>query len=244
MKKQKPLVGIIMGSKSDWPTMKHAADLLSKLGIPHEKRVVSAHRTPDLMASYAIAARARGAEVVLATNDKDLFQLVDEHVKVYSTNKTDLAAPADSFALLGAEAVWKKWAVTPPQIADVLALIGDSADNIPGVPGLGPKGAASLLAAHGSLDALLADLDAVKNERIREKLKTSRAQIEENREMVRLDLDLPLPAPLHELTVRPRPAELAIELAKCEFKSLLAEVRAEATAPAPAPAAHAQGELF
>ena len=84
----------------------------------------------------------------------------------------------------------------------------------------------------------------MKNERIREKLKTSRAQIEENREMVRLDLDLPLPAPLHELTVRPRPAELAIELAKCEFKSLLAEVLAEATAPAPAPAAHAQGELF
>ena len=198
----------------------------------------------DLMASYAVAARARGDEVVLATNDKDLFQLVDDRVKIYSTNKTDLVAPTDSFALLGAEAVWKKWAVTPPQIADVLALVGDSADNIPGVPGLGPKGAASLLAAHGSLDALLADLDAVKNERIREKLKTSRAQIEENREMVRLDLDLPLPAPLHELTVRPRPAELAIELAKCEFKSLLAEVRAEATAPAPAPAAHAQGELF
>ena len=207
----------------------------------------------DLMASYAVAARARDIirvisepsdEVVLATNDKDLFQLVDDRVKIYSTNKTDLVAPTDSFALLGAEAVWKKWAVTPPQIADVLALVGDSADNIPGVPGLGPKGAASLLAAHGSLDALLADLDAVKNERIREKLKTSRAQIEENREMVRLDLDLPLPAPLHELTVRPRPAELAIELAKCEFKSLLAEVRAEATAPAPAPAAHAQGELF
>ncbi len=66
MKKQKPLVGIIMGSKSDWPTMKHAADLLSKLGIPHEKRVVSAHRTPDLMASYAKAARARGIQVVIA----------------------------------------------------------------------------------------------------------------------------------------------------------------------------------
>jgi len=66
MKNQKPLVGIIMGSKSDWPTMKHAADLLSKLGIPHEKRVVSAHRTPDLMASYAKAARGRGIQVVIA----------------------------------------------------------------------------------------------------------------------------------------------------------------------------------
>jgi len=200
----------------------------------------------DLMASYATAARARGDEVVLATNDKDLFQLVDDHTKVYSTNKTDLAAPGEAFALLGAESVRKKWDVTPPQIADVLALIGDSADNIPGVPGLGPKGAAALLAAHGSLDALLADLGAVKNVRIREKLLTSRAQIEQNREMVRLDLDLPLPAPLDDLVLQPRPAELAVELEKCEFKSLLAEVRAEVAIPSTPPAIPppAQGELF
>ena len=206
----------------------------------------------DLMASYAIAAHARGDETVLATNDKDLFQLVNDRVKVYSTNKADLAAPADTFALLGADAVRKKWNVTPPQIADVLALIGDSADNIPGVAGLGPKGAATLLATHGSLDALLADLDAVKNDRIREKLKAARAQIEQNREMVRLDLDLPLPAPLADLVLKPRPAELAAELEKCEFKSLLAEVRAEvgsapAVAAAPTPTAVAlpvQGDLF
>jgi len=206
----------------------------------------------DLMASYAIAAHARGDETVLATNDKDLFQLVNDRVKVYSTNKADLATPADTFALLGADAVRKKWNVTPPQIADVLALIGDTSDNIPGVAGLGPKGAAALLATHGSLDALLADLDAVKNDRIREKLKAARAQIEQNREMVRLDLDLPLPAPLSGLALKPRPAELATELEKCEFKSLLAEVRAEASnasvvTAAPIPAAvmpSAQGELF
>ena len=202
----------------------------------------------DLMATYATVARARGDSVVLATNDKDLFQLVGDHIKVYSTNKTDLALPSDTFALLGADAVRKKWDVTPPQIADILALVGDTSDNIPGVPGLGPKGASTLLATHGSLDALLADLDAVGNERIREKLKTSREQIEQNREMVRLDLDLPLPAPLDALALRPRPAELAIELEKCEFKGLLAEVRAEAASvqsPAPlAIPAPAQGELF
>jgi DNA polymerase-1 len=219
----------------------------------------------DLMASYAVAARARGDDVVLATNDKDLFQLVNGNVKVYSTNKADLAAPSDAFALLGIDAVRKKWGVEPGQIGDVLSLIGDSVDNIPGVDGLGPKGAANLLAMHGSLDALLADLEAVKNERVREKLKAARAQIEQNREMVRLDLDLPLPEPLDALSIRPRWPELIAELEKCEFKSLLAEVRAEAagagaaTAP-PAPAvspappaapaspkpstAHSQGELF
>jgi DNA polymerase-1 len=200
----------------------------------------------DLMATYTVAARARGDEVVLATNDKDLFQLVDGNVKVYSTNKADLAAPSDAFALLGVDAVRKKWAVEPPQIADVLALIGDTVDNIPGVEGIGPKGAAALLAAHGSLDALLADLDSVKNERIREKLKAARAQIEQNREMVRLDLDLPLPQPLDALGIRPRWPELIAQLEKCEFKSLLAEVKAEAgvAAAKAAPTSTVQGELF
>ncbi len=200
----------------------------------------------DLMGSYAVAARDRGDKVVLATNDKDLFQLVGDCVKVYSTNKADLAAPSDAYALLGVEAVKKKWNVTPPQIGEVLALIGDSVDNIPGVDGLGAKGAATLLNNHGSLDAILADLDAVKNERMREKLKASRAQIEQNREMVRLDLDLPLPQPLDALSLKPRYADLVPELEWCEFKSLMAELRAEAAVQAPAPAAArpAQGELF
>ena len=61
-----PLVGIIMGSKSDWPTMRGAADVLSGLGIPHESRIVSAHRTPDLLAEYAKSARARGLLAIIA----------------------------------------------------------------------------------------------------------------------------------------------------------------------------------
>ena len=199
----------------------------------------------DLMASYACAARDRGDEVILATNDKDLFQLVGDRVKVYSTNKTDLANPTDAFALLGAEKVRAKWDVAPQQIGDVLALVGDSADNIPGVPGLGPKGAAKLLAEHGSLDAILADTGIVKNDRIREKLNASRDQIIQNREMVRLDLDLPLPAALDALTIRPRFPELITALEGCEFKSLLAEVKADAAqAHAMSTPAATQGDLF
>ena len=62
----KPLVGVIMGSSSDWETMKHAAQVLEDFGVPHERRVVSAHRTPDLMASYAKRAEKRGLEVIIA----------------------------------------------------------------------------------------------------------------------------------------------------------------------------------
>jgi len=63
---EKPLVGVIMGSKSDWETLKHAADTLAELGVAHEVRVVSAHRTPDLMFEYAETARSRGIEVIIA----------------------------------------------------------------------------------------------------------------------------------------------------------------------------------
>ena len=63
---EKPLVGIIMGSKSDWPTMQQAADVLKEFGIPHESRVVSAHRTPDWMNEYAKTAVDRGLQVIIA----------------------------------------------------------------------------------------------------------------------------------------------------------------------------------
>jgi 5-(carboxyamino)imidazole ribonucleotide mutase len=62
----KPLVGIIMGSQSDWATMRHAAEMLTTFGVPHEARIVSAHRTPDRMAEYAKSARARGLKVIVA----------------------------------------------------------------------------------------------------------------------------------------------------------------------------------
>ncbi len=194
----------------------------------------------DLMASYACAARNRGDSVVLATNDKDLFQLVDDLVKVYSTNKADLLQPKDTHVLLGAEAVLKKWGVAPHQIGDILALVGDAVDNIPGVQGLGPKGAATLINAHGSVEQLVANLDRVTKDSLREKLTAARDQIHQNREMVRLDLDLPLPVPLDELKIQPRYPNLLPILERCEFKTLTEEIRAEA-AKVQQPA---QGELF
>lgn len=213
-------------------------DLVPKMGLASLS--LPDTEADDLIASYTVAARAAGIEVVLATNDKDLFQLVDGGVRIYSTNKTDLASPKDSHALLGEAAVIQRWGVPPGRIGDVLALTGDSADNIPGLPGLGPKTTASLLAEHGSLDAILANPAAVKNEKLREKIENGRTQIESNREMVRLDLDLPLPAPIAALKIAPRYEELIVALERCEFKGLLNEVRAEAGAVQP----RQQGEFF
>jgi 5'-3' exonuclease len=182
----------------------------------------------DLMGCYAIAAcKQPEMEVVLATNDKDLYQLVGPCVKVYTTAKADLASPKDAFALLGEDQVSAKWEVPPNLIGDVLALAGDSVDNIPGV-GLGRKTAAALIREFGGLESLLANIDKVKSARTREKLVDSRDQILENRKMVDLDCDLELPVPIDELQIRPDYPNLIRALEQCEFKSLLQEIRDEA----------------
>jgi 5'-3' exonuclease len=183
----------------------------------------------DLMGCYAIAACKRPQmEVVLATNDKDLYQLVGPCVKVYTTAKADLASPKDAFALLSEDQVIAKWQVQPNLIGDVLALAGDSVDNIPGV-GLGRKTAAALLREFGGLDSLLANIDKVKSVRTREKLMNSRDQVLENRKMVDLDCHLELPVPIDELRIQPDYPNLIRVLEQCEFKSLLQEIRDEAT---------------
>jgi 5'-3' exonuclease len=182
----------------------------------------------DLMGCYAIAACKRAEmEVVLATNDKDLYQLVGPCVKVYTTAKAELASPKEAFALLGQDQVFAKWEVPPNLIGDVLALAGDSVDNIPGV-GLGRKTAAALIREFGGLESLLANIDKVKSARTREKLINSRDQILENRKMVDLDCDLELPVPIDELRIEPDYPNLIRRLEQCEFKSLLQEVRDEA----------------
>jgi 5'-3' exonuclease len=182
----------------------------------------------DLMGCYAIAACERpGMEVVLATNDKDLYQLVGPCVKVYTTAKADLASPKDAFALLGEDQVTAKWDVPPKLIGDVLALTRDTVDNIPGI-GLGRKTAAALIREFGGLEPLLNNIDKVKSVRTREKLANTRDKILQNRKMVELDCRLELPVPIDQLRVEPDYPELIASLESCEFKSLLQEVRDEA----------------
>jgi 5'-3' exonuclease len=183
----------------------------------------------DLMGCYAMTAcKRKGMEVVLATNDKDLYQLIAPCVKVYTTAKADLATPKDAFALLGEAEATAKWDVPPKMIGDVLALSGDSVDNIPGVPGLGRKTASALINEFGGLDNLLAKIDKVKSDKMRVKLATAREQIEQNRKMVELDCHMELPVPIDDLQIKPNYRALIAQLEKCEFKSLLQEVKDEA----------------
>src|SRR5258707_12982548 len=154
-------------TRKEMPTaMIPQLDFIQKLTPLLGFRTISLPNTEadDLMGCYAVAGyKQPQMEVVLATNDKDLFQLVGPCVKVYTTAKADLASPKDAFALLGEDQVTAKWDVPPGLIGDVLALTGDSVDNIPGI-GIGRKGAAALIREFGGVETVLANVEEIKSE--------------------------------------------------------------------------------
>ncbi len=195
----------------------------------------------DLIASYALAFEG---ETVIATNDKDILQLVSDRIRIYSTNKTDVRDKALGYGLLGVDEIREKWGVEPRRIHDVLALTGDSSDNIPGVDGIGQKTAGALINQFGSVERLLERTGEIKNDKVRAKVEGASERIRQNREMVRLDLDLELPAGVDELRIAPNYSALVEAVRGCEFKSLLREVEGEAGDRGGNPGSVVQGEMF
>lgn len=181
------------------------------------------HEADDLIASYAAAACKAGTEVVIATNDKDIYALAGEGVAIYSTNKSEAGDAKEGFALLGHAEVEGRWGVPPHLIPDVLALTGDTADNIPGVGGVGPKTAAKLVREHGRVALIAENPTVIQNAKLREKIAASAARLRDNLELVRLETDLPLPLPLDALGITPDHPAMAALAKRCEFRSLLAE---------------------
>ena len=138
----------------------------------------------DRIGQLAKRAEEEGYDVAIASSDKDFFQLINDRVKMLN--------PADkSGEPMDADAVEAKTGVRPHQIVDWLSLVGDAADNIPGVPGIGVKTAASLLNEFGSVDGIYERLEEVKREKQRESLAASEEVVRRNQALVALKLDLP-----------------------------------------------------
>jgi DNA polymerase-1 len=180
----------------------------------------------DIIASYAKAARAAGFDVTIVSSDKDLMQLVEPGISLLDTMKNEVIGPAQ---------VLDKFGVPPEQVGDVLALMGDTADNVPGVRGIGPKTAAELIREHGSVEGVIANIGAITKPKLKETLAASVEMARLSRELVRLKDDLPLPAPLDELTLKEPPHEpLAAFLKKHGFRAMLAKLGSTgANGPAP-----------
>jgi len=157
-------------------------------------------------------------QIIIASSDKDFMQLVSPQIGLLNPNDKSETIWAD-------EQVRGKAGVEPKQIVDWLSLMGDSVDNIPGVPGVGPKTAADLLKQFGSVAELYARLDEVKSERIRAALRGAAEAVRRNRELVRLREDLPCDFSPENLVERPADiAQLREMYRQWGFKGLLAEL--------------------
>jgi DNA polymerase-1 len=195
------------------PQLKLVREVARAFNIPQVE--VEGFEADDVIAT--LTARARDhADVTIVSTDKDLMQLVDERVRLLDTMRDKVFGPAE---------VREKYGVEPAQMIEVLGLMGDSSDNIPGVPGIGEKTAAQLIREHGTIEGVLARVDEVAGEKRRQSLREHAEQARLSRRLAIVRTDVPLPFDLEALRVRPPDREkLAEVLSRLEFHSLMKEM--------------------
>lgn len=195
--------------------------------LPVIKEIIRAYQIPiyelqgyeadDVLATIAKKAEGRRIETFIVTGDKDAMQLVSPYIKVYSTHKEGFVYDEN--------AVKARYGVTPDRVIDLMALMGDSSDNIPGVPGIGEKGATDLLKEFGSLDSLLANLKNLKSEAKRKLIEGNLDKIELSRDLATIDAEVPIDIDFDKLEIKKPDTNKLIEIFKeLEFRTLLKEI--------------------
>ncbi len=174
----------------------------------------------DLLASFAWSLSGKGDDVLIVSSDKDFAQVVGDRIRMLLPPPT--ANPKLGWRVTDRAAVVEKFGVPPSMIAEYLALVGDTSDNIPGIAGVGPKTAAKWLNAFGSLEAVIAAADRLDPERFRTSVASSAGLLRRNLKVTTLNLTLPPPP---QDAGGARPAELYGILESMEMRSALAEAR-------------------
>ena len=212
--------------------------------IPYVKRVCEVFRMPilevpgyeadDVIATLCRQAVGQGLKVIVVSGDKDLLQLVDDDVLVLNPGREGMGA-----TLYDRKTVEEKWGVPPERVVDVLALVGDAVDNIPGVPGIGDKGAKDLVREFGPVEAVLENADKVKRAAYRVGLKNHREEALLSKRLATLRTDVPITLDLEALK-RQEPDRGA---AHALFKELEFQALAKEFAPETTPAAETAHRL-
>ncbi len=173
------------------------------------------YEADDLIATLSERARKEGIETIIVTGDKDALQLIDKSIRV-------LNEPKD--ILYDEKEVKKKTGVTPKQITDFMALMGDQSDNVPGVRGVGPQTATQLIQRFGSIENLYQHLDEIKG-KLKERLKDSKEEAFLSKKLVILEKNVPLKFDTSHCKIKPvKREELLGLLHRLEFRSLIAEL--------------------
>jgi DNA polymerase-1 len=188
------------------PVIKQLIDLL---GLPSLE--VPGFEADDIIGTLALAARKNDIEVFIVSGDKDFSQLIVDHMYLYDTMKNET---------LGPKQILEKWGVAPEKFLDYLALVGDTSDNIPGVKGIGPKGAQNLLAEFHTLDGIYAGLAKIKSESVRNKLETSKDNAYLSRKLATIVTDVPVSTDFADYIPQgPKISALQALLQELNFKS-------------------------
>ena len=209
-------------------------DATAAFGVPGLE--VPDWEADDIIASYTREAAERGGRVTIVSSDKDLMQLVGPGVEMQDPIKQKPIGPAE---------VVEKFGVPPEKVADVQALMGDAVDNVPGVPGIGPKTASQLIQEHGDLEGVLRAAETMKPGKRRDMLLAHADAARVSLQLVTLCRDVPLPVPLDDLRARePDRAELVGWLLSQGFRSTVSRLGLDGAAPAasPAPAPKPEGD--
>jgi len=206
-----------------------------KLQLPYVRKLCEAMRMPilevkgyeadDVIGAMAKQAAKKNIEVLIVTNDKDMMQLVGKNIRTLRTGSG--GAKAD--IIVDEKKVEEILGVPPEKVIDVMALMGDTVDNIPGAKGIGEKGATELIKKYGSVEKALDHAGEVPNKRYREALQQQREQVMMSKQLATIATDVPLELDLPQLERRdPDPAALAALYRELGFNSLLKELGSEA----------------
>jgi DNA polymerase-1 len=195
--------------------------LAEALAIPGYEQ--AGYEADDVIGTLAKKSKRQGIEVVIVSGDKDFGQLVEPGVKIFDPSKD---------IYLDADGVRAKFGVNPDQVVDYLAIVGDASDNVPGVRGIGPKGAVKLLTEYQSLDGIYEHIDEIKNDRLRELLKTQKDQAYMSQKLCTIHCDMEIGIEPGDLVVKPVRRELLVPLLEeLNFKSLLHRLLGEVSVP-------------
>lgn len=185
---------------------------------------IEGYEADDIIGTFSLRAEQEDLEAVIVSNDKDMFQLVTDQVRVLHQAKADI--------LFDSAKVEEFFGVPPSQVVDVLGLMGDSVDNVPGAPGIGEKGAKELIKQFGSIDKLLEQPDKVSRKTYRESLQLHREQILQSRQLVTIHTTVPLDWNLAELQAQPPDiSQLTKLFGELGFQSLLREYESQSPPP-------------
>lgn len=178
------------------PQLIKIKDLLDALNIPRIE--LDGFEADDIIGTISINEASKGNEVICLTNDKDYYQLVNDKIKIYKPSRQS----NEDFDVVTIEKVYEKFGVPPEKVIDVLAIIGDSVDNVPGVKGVGEKTAIPLIQRFGSLEALYENIDAIEKESVRTKLEDNKKNAFLSKELVTIDTNVPIDIKLDDLIIR------------------------------------------